>query len=79
MNGLKTDNRLENLQLLTREQHIELHAEERRGVRKLDRWVQVTCLRCGVPFDRLRVWVEAHPHTFCSRSCFVGSKRRRAA
>jgi hypothetical protein len=31
INGIKTDNRIENLQLLTRSEHIRLHAEEFRN------------------------------------------------
>ena len=74
-NGIKNDNRIENLELLTRQQHIELHAMERRGQRSPASWATVSCLRCGIAFQRLRKWVEAHPLTYCSRRCFVGSKR----
>lgn len=45
INGDKIDNRIENLQLLSRSEHTQLHGAKRKTVK--------TCVRCGRQFGRL--------------------------
>src|SRR3990172_7004837 len=65
-NGIKSDNRLENLELLTIEQHAKLH---HRGI-EIETWHRVKCLSCGKHFQRRKCQTALHPYCFCSRECF---------
>lgn len=49
INHDRTDNRPENLVVLIKEEHLRLHAEEWRGVKKITRWTAAheRCIECG--------------------------------
>jgi hypothetical protein len=65
--GVKSDNRLENLEVLTVEAHaLEHHKGPDPSVRKV-----VDCLQCGKSFSRRIKELELHPRAFCSRACYV--------
>ncbi len=66
-NGIRHDNRLANLEVLTISDHARKHC---RGVQP-SRWVRCKCLACGAALQRLGCIVAKHPHTFCNRSCYV--------
>lgn len=54
-NGNRLDNRIENLELLSRSEHTKMHGYERRKIR--------SCVRCGREFERL------HGRGLC-RNCY---------
>ena len=65
-NGIKSDNDLENLEVLS----VGDHAAHHHTGRDRATWTMVECLACGVGFER-RVRVhERHPRPFCSRDCY---------
>ena len=66
-NGVKPDNRLGNLEVLS----VEDHAREHHPGRDPATWVERTCLHCGKHFERRRKEDERHPHAFCQRACYV--------
>ena len=82
----KSDNRIENLQLLTRSEHAKLHAEEKlapyreaaliqaRHVseeRRLERLRRVlVCKNCGDKYHS----GSAHPRRFCSSKCIEAAR-----
>ena len=59
-----TDDRLENLQILTKEENIRKSAKVR-----YNPYVKLTCPICGKEFDYLRRNLSTHPNPCCSRSC----------
>jgi len=67
INGDKSDNRPENLQLLTRAEHTRHHNW---GLDE-NKWVTVTCLHCGETFQRRKYIHEQHPYAYCSRRCYL--------
>ena len=72
-NGIKSDNRIENLELVGVGEHItKYHAVQRDE----SKWAICKCLHCGNTFQRIRVEVKNHPNTFCNRHCYVAGKRR---
>ncbi len=71
-NGVKSDNRIENLELLA----IDDHTREHHPGRVLSKWVVVKCRWCGKDFGRNKNWVAAHPETFCSKACYMAERRR---
>lgn len=72
-NGIKHDNRIENLELVGVGEHIsKYHARQRQE----DRWVECECLNCGKFFQRIKLEVERHPNTFCDRKCYIEGKRK---
>ena len=71
-NGVKHDNRLENLEVLT----VADHAREHHPGAQPSKWVQCRCLHCGNSLQRLAVVVAEHPHTFCNRACYVAGAAR---
>jgi len=66
INGDKTDNRLENLALMTAAEHASLH---HLGSRKSE-YVTCRCIGCGKSFDRRKREVDLHPNTYCGRACY---------
>jgi len=67
INGNKTDNRLENLQLMTANEHSQYHGEQRKKT-----MVMLKCPYCGKMFVKEKT--ETHLSkkgiaTFCSRRC----------
>lgn len=66
-NGVKHDNRLENLEILSVADHSRKHAPGKQP----SRWVQCKCLQCGKDFQRLACVIRSHPHAFCNRACYV--------
>ena len=71
-NGIKHDNRLENLEIMLVGDHAAHHHS---GIDE-SRWMECTCITCGKIFQRRIVEVERHPRTFCSRSCYRESSHR---
>ena len=61
INNDKTDDRLENLQLLTREENIKKF--------KSETLVKLTCPICGKEFDFLKRNLSTHPNPCCSKQC----------
>lgn len=55
------DDRLENLQMLTRREHDALHAGDKK------KEVDATCQHCGVTFRLARA---DRPQSFCSQACY---------
>lgn len=65
------DDRFENLELLSRQQHAKLHHIGRRNPKA---WVELTCKKCGTTFLRERWRVnmrikDGYKSTKCSVSC----------
>lgn len=73
LNEVKHDNRLENLELTTRADHI---ADHHAQVRVPHKWVIVNCTECGVDFERRVAEVAEHPECFCSRECYRRNRAR---
>src|SRR3990167_3666167 len=68
-NGKKADNRIENVELLTTGDHARKHHPGKVS----SRWLQVRCLQCGSVFERRKRWIQDHPNTFCSRTCYLAA------
>lgn len=71
INGIRDDNRIENLQLLT----IADHAKEHHPGKDVSKWVECECLNCGKLFERVKSAIQER--NFCSRACYVehGAKK----
>jgi hypothetical protein len=74
VNGIKTDNRIENLRLMSHVDHLRLHAEERRGI-KTGEWLHDTCGHCRAPLMRRKSHAVRHEAVFCDRTCWREAKR----
>lgn len=85
LNGNKSDNRPENLQLMTPAEHLACHhagavrsASTRKKIseKAAARWAAVkavvTCKECGVNFNQ-----RGRGTTFCSRECANADRKRR--
>ncbi|WP_363321498.1 HNH endonuclease [Corynebacterium stationis] len=70
-NHCRSDNRIENLELLTIEEHGKVHAPER----DWGTWVELPCCACGELFWRKRWEHKRHPHAHCSRRCYLACVR----
>ena len=77
INGIRDDNRLENLEVTNRSEHAKHHGAER-PAETLD----ATCAKCEKPFallarkHRYRAKTQDNPVFFCSRACGRPSGRR---
>ena len=72
-NGIKHDNRIENLEIVGVGEHIsKYHAPKKQQ----DKWIDCKCLNCGKSFQRVKLEVERHPNTFCKRGCYIDGKRK---
>jgi hypothetical protein len=70
INGDKTDNRIENLELKSNSQHAQEHAV----TRSKKAYITLKCDQCGKEFKRRQRVVEqkrslGYKHTFCCREC----------
>ena len=65
-NGVKSDNRLDNLEVLSVANHAKIH---HKGIDRSCYHV-ATCNECGTAFHRRIKETEKHPRTYCSRKCF---------
>lgn len=63
----RSDNRLENLELVTRADHIREHHPCQRDPTK---WVVVSCDFCGKDVDVRKSKVARNPLTYCNRACY---------
>lgn len=67
INGMKTDDRIENLQVLSLRDNI-------RKSSKPKTMIHLCCPECGVQFERQKRYVK-YKHTYCSRRCAWDSQR----
>ena len=82
INGNKLDNRIENLELLTRSEHMKKHYEEGATLKEMNgviEYVSVECFVCGrtvvrkkcVQLSNNRNANSTHANATCSRSCWA--------
>lgn len=74
INGIKTDNRIKNLLLTNRKQHIEFHREKMvNGIRKTSskrrKRIIKYCINCNKKFEVS----PCEDHVFCSYKCYHNS------
>jgi len=74
INGVKDDNRIENLELTTASQHTKEHHAPKKD---LSTWMAVACLSCGNVFAERKKKVERNPNCFCNRDCYIAGKKKR--
>lgn len=72
-NEIKSDNRFENLEIVTCSEHIRKY---HRCQRDESTWGQAKCLSCGKIFDRRKKETGLHKHTFCSRECYIRGRKK---
>ena len=73
-NGNKSDNRIENIEIVGVGEHIsKYHPSKRQN----DRWHTAKCITCGKEFQRLNCETRLHPHAFCSRKCYIIGKKEK--
>lgn len=73
INGVKDDNRIENLELTTASQHTKEHHAPKRD---LSTWTTVACGNCGKVFAERKKKVERNPNCFCNRDCYIAGKKK---
>jgi hypothetical protein len=64
INGIKSDNRLENLELLSRSEHAYNHNEKGLLTKSI-----LVCSVCGKEFTRSKSQIKRAKNSFCSKSC----------
>jgi hypothetical protein len=72
VNGDPSDDRLANLRVLTRREHMEAHRPELIEANR--RQVEVHCANCGLPFMRAPSGLRGRAH-YCSRACGYAAMR----
>ena len=65
----KTNDSIENLQLLSRSDNIVKNITTRIERGDLQPWIEVTCPICGKTFNFRRANLSTHPNPCCGRSC----------
>lgn len=65
-NGIKDDNRIENLELMTKASHARFHMT---GSRDDSKWTTYICKQCGVEREIRKNVVKMGGGLFCSHSC----------
>ena len=68
-NGIKDDNRLENLEVLS----VEDHAREHHQGKIPSKWATTTCLFCGKTFEARKAVLAYGEAKYCDRKCYVDS------
>lgn len=82
INGDRTDNRIENLEILTCSQHMKKHYAEGNKLRESNgtkQYIELTCAICGTDFIRQKYIHDqskrdpraTEGHTTCSRKCWA--------
>lgn len=69
INEDKTDDRLENLQLLSQKENTLKNVDYRIKSGKIVKWVDLICPICGKSFKFPRRNLSTHPNPCCSRKC----------
>lgn len=67
VNGIKSDNRIENLRLMSNSEHQQLHDFRQKQSRR----VSLICQRCGAAYERKRY--RAAESRYCSNACRFAS------
>lgn len=70
-NHQKDDNRVENLEVMTRSDHATLHGAERIG-----RNVDLICATCGIAFQRRQSKYVPRDRAFCTKHCMATAYKR---
>ena len=65
-NGIRTDNRIENLEILTIAEHSKLHHPGKDKTK----WIRTKCKNCGKSIERYKSQIRLHPNTFCTKENF---------
>ena len=66
-NGIKTDNRIENLELTSIKQHLIGHLSKRKIVK---------CSYCYKDIERMNWRIKKFKHHFCNRRCYLNFVRK---
>lgn len=70
LNGIRSDNRLENLELLSASEHTKRHPPDRWRVL----WVDKTCLNCKEVFKITSLVNKNTRRKYCSQKCYHESR-----
>ena len=65
-NGKKTDNRIENLELISLKKHSSLHHSKK----DKSKWVKVECECCGKIFNKRTNQIKITNSNYCSHQCW---------
>lgn len=69
INNDKTDDRLENLQLLTPQENVKKYVDNEKDEGRIVEYVKKTCPICGKEFNFLRRNRNIRPNPSCSKEC----------
>lgn len=74
-NGIKADNRIANLEILSREQHMALEStikwSEKGALYKRRSRISFSCSQCGNISTRERSAIKKWKHHFCNQDCYA--------